>query len=142
VALHEDNSWPWAGNENKKGEKVMDPEKVDVKDELELKGAFIESLKRNNKQIRDDRAVAIAEAVQLKYRRAVEDLEVLLKDAKRRRENMLDLSPDTALSLKPAKDVDADKFVEEDLRIGFDIRDLEIKLEIAKRQYTQLFGTM
>lgn len=120
----------------------METEKVEVKDEQEKQGAFIASLKRNNKQIRDDRAVAIAEAVQLKYRRAVEDLEVLLKDKVRRRDNMLDMSPDTALSLKPAKDIDADKFVAEDLALGYDIRNLEIQLEIARKQYETLFGKM
>jgi len=38
-------------------------------------GAFLSSLKRNNKQIRDDRAAAIGESAQLLYKRAVEDLE-------------------------------------------------------------------
>lgn len=38
-------------------------------------GAFLSSLKRNNKQIRDDRATAIAEDAQVLYRRTVEDLE-------------------------------------------------------------------
>ena len=35
----------------------------------EKRGAFIESLQRNNKQIRDDRAQSIAEDSQLVYRR-------------------------------------------------------------------------
>jgi hypothetical protein len=34
-------------------------------DVVAVPGAFIASLKRNNKQIRDDRATAIAEAAQL-----------------------------------------------------------------------------
>lgn len=108
----------------------------------EMKGAFIESLKRNNRQIREDRAVAIAEEVQLKYRRAVEDQQVLLKSLKRQQENELDMSPDSALSLKPAKEIDADKFVENDIAIGVQIRNAEIKLEIAVKQYTYLFGEM
>lgn len=103
-------------------------------------GAFIESLKRNNRQIREDRAIAISEEVQLKYRRAVEDLQVLLKSLKRQQDNMLDMSPDTALSLKPAKDIDADKFVDDDIALGVQIRNAEIKLEIAERQYKYLFG--
>jgi len=43
---------------------------------VEKQGAFLSSLKRNNKQIRDDRAIAIGESAQLIYKRAVEDLEV------------------------------------------------------------------
>ncbi len=108
----------------------------------DVKGAFIASLKRNNKQIRDDRATAIAETAQLKYRRAVEDIEVGLKGMLRERENMLDLSPENAMSLMLAKDFDADKYVERDLELGVKIRNQEIKLEIAKRQYEQLFGAM
>ena len=40
----------------------------------ELGGAFYGSLKRNNKQIRDDRALAIAEDTELVYKRKIEDL--------------------------------------------------------------------
>ncbi len=39
-------------------------------EEKPLVGAFIDSLKRNNKQIRDDRATAIAEDAQIMYRRS------------------------------------------------------------------------
>ncbi len=38
-------------------------------------GAFFNSLKRNNKQIRDDRATAITEDTELVYKRKIEDLE-------------------------------------------------------------------
>ena len=42
-------------------------------------GAFVESLKRNNQKIREDRAIAIAEDAQLIYKREVEDLEIQIK---------------------------------------------------------------
>jgi len=45
-------------------------------EEKKYQGAFIESLKRNNKQIRDDRAASIVDIAQLKYKRKVEDLEL------------------------------------------------------------------
>lgn len=105
----------------------------------ELKGTFISSLKRNNKQIRDDRATAIAEEAELIYKRQVEDIEVVLKSLKRERDNMLDMSPDNALSLKPAKDFDARDFVQRDIDLGVKIRNTEIQLEIAQRQYKVLF---
>jgi hypothetical protein len=103
-------------------------------------GAFVSSLKRNNKQIRSDRAQAIEESAQLIYKRAVEDLEVLVKQLKRDRDNMLDMSPENAMSLKLASDFNASEFVSKDIEIGVKLRNLEIKLEIARDRYAYLFG--
>jgi len=112
-----------------------------MSDEKEKKeGAFIQSLKRNNKQIRDDRAQAIGEDAQLLYKRAVEDLEVNINRMKRDQENMLDLSPENAISLKLASDFNADEYVKKDLELGVKIRNEEIKLEIAQKRYDYLFG--
>lgn len=108
-------------------------------EEQKAEGAFIESLKRSNKAIKDDRAEAIAEDAQMRYRRTVEDLDMKIKRMKRTRENMLDLSPDNALSLMVASNFDSEKFVEEDVKLGIDIRNAEIKLEIAQKQYKRLF---
>jgi len=103
-------------------------------------GAFLTSLKRNNAQIRKDRAASISDVAQLKYRRAVEDLELTIKDMKRDQENMLDLSPTVATSLMVASDFDADRYVSKDLELGVRIRNAEIQLEIAKARYRHLFG--
>jgi len=105
----------------------------------ELKGAFVGSLVRNNKKIREDRAIAIAEAAQMHYKREVEDTELKIKQMKREREAMLDLSPTTADSLVLATDFDAKEFVAKDIKMGIDIRNLEIKLEIARVRYEHLF---
>ncbi|MCK9430022.1 MAG: hypothetical protein M0R17_08465 [Candidatus Omnitrophica bacterium] len=104
-----------------------------------MKGAFVGSLIRNNKKIREDRAIAIAEAAQMLYKREVEDTELKIKQLKREREAMLDLSPTTADSLVLASDFDAKKFVEKDIQLGVSIRNLEITLEIAKTRYIHLF---
>lgn len=109
-------------------------------EETTKEGAFVASLKRNNKQIRDDRAQAIAEDTQVMYRRAIEDLEVKIKRMKRDRENMLDLSPTDATSLKLASDFNAEAFVQKDVELGVNIRNAEIRLEIARKQYAHLFG--
>jgi len=106
----------------------------------EIKGAFMESLVRNNKKIREDRAVTIQEDAEVRYKRTVEDLELEIKKLKRDRENMLDLSPENAMSLVLASDFDAEAFVKKDLEIGVQIRNLEIKLEITKTRYAYLFG--
>ena len=104
-----------------------------------MKGAFVDSLKRNNRKIREDRAVAIAEAAQIIYKREVEDLELEIKRLKRERENMLDLSPSTADSLVLATDFDAKAFVNKDLDLGVKIRNAEIKLEIGRNRLKHLF---
>lgn len=103
-------------------------------------GAFVSSLKRNNKQIRDDRAQAIAEDTELTYKRSIEDLEMAIKKMKREQEVMLDLSPTNAQSLILASDFDTQKYVEKDTDLGVKIRNTEIKLEIAKARYNYLFG--
>ena len=76
-----------------------------------MPGAFVESLTRNNKQIKEDRAVAIAEDVEILFKREVEDLELQIKKTKRDRELMLDLSPTNATSLILASDFDSKAFI-------------------------------
>ena len=107
---------------------------------IENGGKFAESLVRNNSQIRKDRATAIAEDTQLVFKRSVEDIEIKLKQMKRERESMLDLSPTTATSLVLASEFDSQAFVEKDIRLGIDIRNTEIKYEVALARYTELFG--
>lgn len=102
-------------------------------------GAFVTSLKRNNKQIKGDRAEMISEDTQLEYRRTVEDLERDIKHLERRRAAMLDLSGENALSLTPAKDFDSTEFVREDMKLGIQLREMNIRLEIAKSRYEYLF---
>ena len=53
-----------------------------MEDVVKTEGAFLSSLKRNNKQIRDDRAQAIGETAQLVFKRKVEDLEMSIKQMK------------------------------------------------------------
>jgi hypothetical protein len=115
---------------------MAEPEKAA---EPEMKGAFVASLKRNNRQIKDDRAEAIAEDAQMRYRRTVEDLDMEIKRMKRKRDNMLDMSPENSLSLMVADNFDSAEFVDRDVKLGIDIRNAEIKLKIAQEQYNHLF---
>lgn len=103
-------------------------------------GAFLSSLKRNNKQIRDDRATAIAEEAEVKFRRKVEDLEMSINNMKREQDAMLDMSPENAQSLILASDFKADEFVGKTIELGVKIRQEEIRMEVAKKQYVYLFG--
>jgi hypothetical protein len=103
-------------------------------------GAFLASLKRNNKQIREDRAEAIGEDTYLLYKRRIEDLQVNIKRMLRDQENMLDLSPENAMSLKLASDFNAEEYVSKDVELGVKIRNEQIKLEIATTRFKYLFG--
>ena len=109
------------------------------KDEA-VPGAFVASLQRNNKQIKSDRAEAIAEDAQLTYRRHIEDLQMKLKRMHRQQENMLDMSPDNTQSLMVAKDFDASGYVELDSDLALSIRNTEIRLELCQKRYDYLFG--
>lgn len=102
-------------------------------------GAFAISLKRNNAKIRADRADAIAENAMTLFRRKIEDLQMEIRQLQRDRENMLDLSPADAQSLKLASDFNASEFVEKDINIGIKLRNLEIELQIAVDRYKYLF---
>lgn len=113
---------------------------VDVMVKEDVPGAFVSSLKRNNKQIRDDRASAIAEDTQLVYKRKIEDLELSIKKMKREQENMLDLSPSHAQSLILASDFNSTEYTDKDIDLGVKIRNAEITLEIARNRYAYLFG--
>lgn len=108
--------------------------------EEETPGAFVASLKRNNKQIRSDRAASIAEDAQMAYRRGIEDLEMGIKRMQREQDNMLDMSPENAQSLILGKDFDANKYLELDSKLSLDIRNAEIKIDLAKTRYNFLFG--
>jgi hypothetical protein len=104
------------------------------------KGAFLTALKRNNKQIRDDRAQAIGEDCYMIYRRTIEDLQLNIKRMERDRENMLDLSPDNVFSLKLASDFNAKEFVDKDLELAIKIRNEKIKLAEAVARFNYLFA--
>lgn len=120
---------------------ITDLNKGNKMAESEVKiGAFEDSLKRNNRKIRDDRAEAIVEDTKLLYKRTVEDLGLTITRLKRDQENMLDLSPTTADSLVLASDFDTDSYVKKDIQISVDLRNLEIKLEVAQKRLTYLFG--
>ena len=108
--------------------------------ELLQEGTFVTSLKRNNTKIKADRAEAIAEDTEMIYRRKIEDMRIRIKRYGRNQDNMLDLSPDNALNLKPAEDHDPDQWIAKDLDLALKIREETIKLDLAIARYTTLFG--
>lgn len=108
--------------------------------ELKLEGVFVSTLKRNNKQIREDRARAITEDTEIFYKRKIEDLELHIRKMKMERENALDLSSKDALSLEPAKNHDPINFSQTDLDLSYQIENATLKLKISKDRFKHLFG--
>jgi hypothetical protein len=106
----------------------------------ELGGAFVASLRRNNKAIRSDRALTIAEDAEMAYKRELEDSVARIKRLKRDQANMLDLSPNDTVSLKVASDFDGKIFVTKDIEISVSIKQEELRLEEAIKRYNLLFG--
>ncbi len=106
----------------------------------ENEGAFVQSLQRNNRQIKLDRAMAIAEDAQIIYKRKIEDLDITIKKLIREQDNMLDLSPEHTQSLILASDFDSIAYTDKDIELGVKIRTLTIMRGIAKKRYDYLFG--
>ena len=104
-----------------------------------LKPRFVESLKRNNDQIREDRATAIGEDSELIYKRKIEDIELQIKKIEREQEGLIDISPMDKNSLIFA-DFNPDTFVQKDIELSLQIRNLNIQLEITKKRFQYLFG--
>ncbi len=107
--------------------------------EDELKSRFIESLKRNNDQIRKDRAYTIGEDSELIYRRTVEDIELRIKRLEREQEGLIDISPLDRNSLTFA-DFSPEEFVQKDMELSLIIRNLNIQLEVTRKRFEYLFG--
>lgn len=107
--------------------------------EDELKPRFIESLQRNNDQIREDRARTIGADSELIYRRRVEDIELKIKRLEREQEGLIDISPLDRNSLTFA-DFQPEAFVQKDIEYSLTIRNLNIQLEVAVKRFEYLFG--
>jgi len=107
--------------------------------EEDLKPRFIESLQRNNDQIREDRARIIGEDAELVYRRRVEDIELKIKRLEREQEGLIDISPLDKNSLTFA-DFQPEAFVQRDIELSLIIRNLNIQLELTRTRFEYLFG--
>ncbi len=104
------------------------------------KGALYQSLERSNAQIRKERGDVIAEDLETVFKRNVEDLELKVKRLTRDRANMYDFSPSNTQSLVMAKDLDSTEILEKDMTLSVELRNVVIKLEVAKERYLYLFG--
>ncbi|MCW3160720.1 hypothetical protein [Chryseobacterium oryctis] len=107
--------------------------------EEEIKPRFIDALKRNNDQIREDRAQTIGEDAELIYKRVVEDIQLKIKRLEREQEGLIDISPLDKNSLTFA-DFNSETFVQKDIELSLTIRNLNIQLEVTRKRFEYLFG--
>jgi hypothetical protein len=101
-------------------------------------GKFFQTLTRNNKTIKQDRALSIVEDAEVFYKREIEDMEHQIRKLARDRNSMIDLSPSSKDDLS-FSNFDGKRFVMEHLAISVQIENLKLKLEILKKGYTELF---
>ena len=104
-----------------------------------LQPRFIASLKRNNDQIREDRAETIGADSELIYKRRIEDIELRIKRLEREQEGLIDISPLDKNSLTFA-DFRPEEFVQKDMELSLTLRNLNIQFEVTKKRYEYLFG--
>lgn len=105
-------------------------------------GTFLKDLTLNFKALKEARALSVAEDTEICYKRKIEDLCREYNGMRRNRENlMLDLCPTTATSTSvvPA-DFKPELFLEKDVNIGIEARNIKIRLEILVNRYEELFG--
>ena len=118
----------------------MAEEAEDKTVETVVMGELAQSLVRNSKQIKQNRAEEIAEDAELSFGRKIEDLRRDKKTVQRKRRAMLDMSPDNTYSFIRVDSFDAGGFVDADLKLGLELRELEIRLDVAEGSYKRLFG--
>ena len=108
--------------------------------DTKVKGSLYQSLERSNKQIRQERGDAIAEDLEMIYKRNVEDIQLKIRQKTRDRANMFDFSPTNSQSLVLMKDLESATIKDKDMEISLELRELKIRLEIAEGRYLELFA--
>lgn len=103
-------------------------------------GALQQSLDRNSKTIRKDRAQTISDTARLRYRRAIEDKHLSLRECKSQQDALIDMSPDNTMSIIRVADFDAEEFVKANADLARKIYDLSIVIEVMTADYKRLFG--
>lgn len=107
--------------------------------EVAEQGKFGQLLMRSNTKLRQDRGLKIVKDTEKKYRRTIEDLQDNLENLEVDRDNMLDINPSNAQTIINPSDFESDLFVKKDIEIGLKVREVKIKLEVAKERYADLF---
>lgn len=103
------------------------------------KPEFLKTLQRNNSQIRGERAELIYEDVRMLYKRKLEDIQYSIRKLEAERMMLTDISPKNATDL--TFKFDSEAFVERDIQIGTEIKNLQDYEERISKRFSQLFET-
>jgi len=113
-----------------------------MEDRKEIKvGKFQSNLVKSNKEIKTSRAERISRNASNAYSDIIRTLEKRFDSLEDRKEDLLDLSPDSELSLNPIKgDFDAATWCSELQKIEIDILNVTVELKVARQVSSELFG--
>lgn len=104
---------------------------------------FRANLTASNKAIKDSRAIIIEEDAIAEQSSLIIELETKLRDLKRTKLNLEDLSPDNMMSLQPAKgDFDAKKWVRQMQELKLSILETSLELECARETMEEYFTNL
>lgn len=103
---------------------------------------FTKNLMRTFSQLKQSRAITVAEDVEIIYKRKIEDLCHKIRSMDRDREDIMNsLAPSNAFSNNVVpSDFNAESFLTKDIQIGLNRRAAIIELEITVDRYNALFG--
>jgi hypothetical protein len=93
----------------------------------------------DEKPARPVSTAAASQKTESKYRREMRDLELLIQILKKKQEGLSKLPPTDAETSQITDAIDSGTYVSKEIEIGVKIRELEKKLESAKKRLQFLF---
>ena len=99
---------------------------------------FKEALKLDDKDIKANRIEIVNNALEVTYKRCIEDIEAEIVRVEAAREDMLDMSSDFKDSINLDK-FNAAEFVNKDLAAATKLRDLRDSLSMITKRFGELF---
>ena len=136
-------TWCELSPENIQKIDYIDIEKIKRKNMKDIKETpFTKNLMRTFSQLKQSRAITVAEDVEIIYKRKIEDLSHKIRSMDRDREDIMNsLAPSNAFSNNVVpSDFNAESFLTKDIQIGLNRRAAIIELEITVDRYNALFG--
>ena len=100
-----------------------------------------DSLTRNSKTIKQDRADEILESILITGKRKVEDLELQLTKLLRKKRSLVDLSPNTTFTIISVEEFEKIDLFERFCELNAEIRNKKIAINVARKSYNELSGS-
>lgn len=104
------------------------------------RGKFVSAISRKGDQVIDARVARIIKGAKGSQEDLVRKLDKECDDLTDKLETMLDQSPDNRYSLKPGKNFESSKFVDEYHATSLELANKTIELQIAQTNLKDLFG--